>query len=102
PFPAHLRSRLPALGLLVTTGRKNAAIDTEDGGGRGITLGGPTNTGNAVPELTLGMIIPLTRNFAQEDAAMRAGVWQHTIGPGLSGATLGIVGLGRLGIPVAK
>ena len=32
---------------------------------------------------------------------MRAGGWQHTIGPGLAGRTLGIVGLGRLGIPVA-
>ena len=32
---------------------------------------------------------------------MRAGGWQHTIGPGLAGTTLGIVGLGRLGVPVA-
>jgi phosphoglycerate dehydrogenase-like enzyme len=27
---------------------------------------------------------------------------QHTIGPGLAGHTLGIVGLGRLGVPVAR
>ena len=47
------------------------------------------------------MMIALTRNVAQEDAAMRAGGWQHTIGPGLSGKTLGVVGLGRLGVPVA-
>ena len=38
---------------------------------------------------------------AQEDAAVRAGGWQHTIGPGLAGATLGVIGLGRLGTPVA-
>jgi phosphoglycerate dehydrogenase-like enzyme len=55
-----------------------------------------------MPELTIGMVIALSRNFAQEDAAVRAGGWQHTIGPGLSGTTLGVVGLGRLGIPVAK
>jgi phosphoglycerate dehydrogenase-like enzyme len=54
-----------------------------------------------MPELTIGMIIALTRNFAKEDAAVRAGGWQHTIGPGLSGSTLGVVGLGRLGTPVA-
>ena len=54
-----------------------------------------------MPNLTLSMIIALTRNFAREHAAVRAGGWQHTIGPGLSGATMGIVGLGRLGIPVA-
>ncbi len=33
---------------------------------------------------------------------MRAGGWQHTIGPGLAGLTLGVVGLGRLGVPVAR
>ena len=49
----------------------------------------------------MGMIIALTRHIAAEDAAVRAGGWQHTIGPGLAGRTLGIVGLGRLGIPVA-
>jgi phosphoglycerate dehydrogenase-like enzyme len=48
------------------------------------------------------MTIALMRNFAQEDAAVRAGGWQHTIGPGLAGRTLGVVGLGRLGIPVAR
>jgi phosphoglycerate dehydrogenase-like enzyme len=48
------------------------------------------------------MMIALGRNFAAEDAAMRAGGWQHTVGTGLSGATLGVVGLGRLGVPVAR
>ena len=37
-----------------------------------------------------------------EDAAVRAGGWQHTIGTGPAGATLGVVGLGRLGAPVAN
>ena len=54
---------------------------------------GTGGSGNAMPELTIGMMIALTRNFAQEDAAVRAGGWQHTIGPGLAGSTLGIVGL---------
>jgi phosphoglycerate dehydrogenase-like enzyme len=47
------------------------------------------------------MIIALMRNIAAEDAAVRAGGWQHTIGSGLAGAILGVVGLGRLGTPVA-
>lgn len=102
PFPAHVLAALPALRLLVTTGTVNAAIDVAAARGRGVTVCGTTGTYNAVPELTLGMIIALTRNFAQEDAAVRAGGWQHTIGPGLAGLTLGVVGLGRLGIPVAK
>ena len=33
---------------------------------------------------------------------MREGKWQQTVGHGLPGKVLGIVGLGRLGVPVAK
>jgi phosphoglycerate dehydrogenase-like enzyme len=101
PFTADVLARLPALRLLVTTGMVNASIDLAAAARQGVTVCGTGGSGNAMPELTIGMMIALTRNFAQEDAAVRAGGWQHTIGPGLSGATLGIVGLGRLGVPVA-
>jgi phosphoglycerate dehydrogenase-like enzyme len=102
PFPADVLKQLPALRLLVTTGPRNASIDVHAAKAQGITVCGTTGTGTAMPEITLGMIIALTRNFAQEDAAVRAGEWQHTIGPGLAGSTLGVIGLGRLGIPVAQ
>jgi phosphoglycerate dehydrogenase-like enzyme len=98
---ASLLRRLPDLRLLVTTGMKNAAIDLDAAKQHGVTVCGTTGSGNPVPELTMGLIIALTRNFAREDAAIRAGGWQHTIGPGLAGLTLGVVGLGRLGVPVA-
>jgi phosphoglycerate dehydrogenase-like enzyme len=102
PFPADLLRELPALRLLVTTGMKNAAIDLDAAADLGITVCGTSASGSPVPEITIGMIIALTRNFAAEDAAVRAGGWQHTIGPGLAGLTLGVVGLGRLGIPVVR
>jgi phosphoglycerate dehydrogenase-like enzyme len=102
PFPAELLHRLPNLRLIVTTGMRNAAIDVEAARAQGITVCGTSGGSNAVPELTIGMIIALMRNFAQEDAAVRAGGWQHTIGPEAGGRTLGIVGLGRLGVPVAR
>jgi phosphoglycerate dehydrogenase-like enzyme len=101
PFPADVLAKLPALRLLVTTGMANASIDLDAAARQGIVVCGTHGAGNAMPELTIGMMIALTRNFAQEDAAVRAGGWQHTIGPGLSGATLGVVGLGHLGVPVA-
>jgi len=102
PFRADLLEALPALQLLVTTGMANASIDLAAASRQGITVCGTGGSGNAMPELTIGMMIALTRNFAQEDAAVRAGGWQHTIGPGLAGSRLGIVGLGRLGVPVAN
>jgi phosphoglycerate dehydrogenase-like enzyme len=102
PFPEPRLRRLPALRLLVTTGMGNASIDLVAARQLGITVSGTGGAGNAVVELTIGMMIALTRNFAREDALMRAGGWQQSIGPGLMGHTLGIVGLGRLGQPVSK
>jgi phosphoglycerate dehydrogenase-like enzyme len=102
PFPASLLRRLPNLRLIATTGMRNAAIDVEAARAQDITVCGTAGGTNAVPELTIGMIIALMRNFAQEDAAVRAGGWQHTIGPEVGGRTLGVVGLGRLGTPVAR
>ena len=102
PFPESTLARLPQLRLLVTTGMANASIDLAAAAAQGVTVCGTGGAGNAMPELTLGMIIALLRNFAAEDAAVRAGRWQHTIGVGLAGRTLGVLGLGRLGTPVAR
>lgn len=101
-FPEAVLERLPNLRLLVTTGMRNAAIDVGAASRMGITVCGTAGGGSSVPELTIGMIIALTRHFVDEDRAVRAGGWQHTIGPTLAGKTLGIVGLGRLGVPVAR
>lgn len=100
-FPAEVLAQLPNLRLLITTGMVNASIDVDAAARQGVVVCGTGGAGNSMPELTIGMMIALTRSFAQEDAAVRAGGWQHTIGPGLQGSTLGIVGLGRLGVPVA-
>jgi phosphoglycerate dehydrogenase-like enzyme len=102
PFRASTLAGLANLRLLVTTGMANASIDLDAARAAGITVCGTTGSGNSMPELTLGMMIALARNFAAEDHAVRAGGWQHTIGPGLFARTLGIVGLGRLGTPVAR
>ena len=52
-------------------------------------------------ELTWALVLAVTRRGRYEDAAVRAGGWQTTIGPELSGRTLGVLGLGRLGSIVA-
>jgi phosphoglycerate dehydrogenase-like enzyme len=101
-FPAEVLARLTDLRLLVTTGMRNASIDVDAARANGIVVSGTGGAGNAVPELTIGMMIALTRNFVEEDRNVREGRWQDRIGPGLAGLTLGVVGLGRLGIPVAN
>ena len=50
PFPASLFERLPKLKLLVTTGRRNAAIDLEAAARRGVTVCGTGSPGHAAGE----------------------------------------------------
>jgi phosphoglycerate dehydrogenase-like enzyme len=100
-FPAALLERLPRLRLLVTTGMRNASIDLDAARAGGITVCGTEALGHPTAELAWGLILALARRIPQEDAALRAGRWQTTVGLGLRGLTLGVLGLGRLGSHVA-
>jgi len=102
PFPATLIDRLPSLKLIVTTGRRNAAIDVAAAAARGVVVSGTSMLATPPVELTWGLILALARHIPRESAAMRTGAWQSTIGVGLHGKTLGVIGLGRLGTDVAR
>ena len=102
PFPKALIERLPKLKLLVTTGMRNAAIDVKAANARGVTVCGTDMLPYPTAELTWGLILSLARNIPREERNMREGRWQTTLGVGLRGKTLGIVGLGKLGGEVAK
>jgi phosphoglycerate dehydrogenase-like enzyme len=102
PFAESLLARLPALRLLVTTGRRNAAIDVGAARRRGVLVCGTDGLPYPTAELTWGLILALARHIPLEDRAARRGAWQTTVGTGLSGKTLGVLGLGRLGTRVAR
>src|SRR3954466_14416266 len=101
-FPRSVLERLSNLKLLVTTGMRNKSIDTQAANDQGITVCGTGSQPTATAELTWGLILAVTRHIPQEDASLRAGGWQQTIGGDLAGARLGVVGLGRLGTQVAR
>ena len=101
PFDAERLEKLPELRLIVTTGMANASIDMAAARRRGILVCGTRGSGAATAELTWGLILSLARHIPAEDQRIRAGGWQHTIGLGLRGRTLGIAGLGRQGRQVA-
>ena len=101
-FPEAILDRLPDLKLLVTTGMGNVAIDVAAARRNGIVVCGTGIKGAPTAELSWGLILTLLRKIPAEDASMRAGGWQTTIGGDLEGATLGLVGLGRLGRRMAK
>ncbi len=101
PFPAALLERLPRLRLLVTTGMANASIDIAAAAARGVVVCGTRSLPSPTAELTWALILALLRHVPEEDARMRAGGWQATVGTELAGRTLGVIGLGRLGRRVA-
>lgn len=101
PFTAERLQRLPALRLLVTTGMANASIDVAAATAQGVTVCGTGGSAPATVEHTWALLLALVRAVPAEDAGMRAGGWQTTVGFGLHGRCLGVVGLGRLGSQVA-
>ena len=101
-FPRSLLERLPELRLLITTGGRNAVFDEEAASELGIVLCGTGGWGEGATELTWGLIIGLLRQIPLEDKLTREGQWGTTIGVGLKGKTLGLVGLGHIGSLVAR
>jgi phosphoglycerate dehydrogenase-like enzyme len=104
-FDAERLSQLPDLKLLVTTGMANASIDLEAAAAAGIVVCGTGGRRTPTVELAWGLILALARSIPEEDRGMRENRWQETVGFDLHGATLGLVGLGRLGsamVPIAK
>ena len=102
PFTAERFRLLPRLRLLVTTGMANASIDMAAARAAGVTVCGTRGSATATAELTWGLILSLVRHIPAEDASMRRGGWQHTIGFGLHGRTLGVIGLGNQGRRVTE
>jgi phosphoglycerate dehydrogenase-like enzyme len=101
-FPKPVIDALPDLKLLITTGMRNASIDTEAAKARGVTVCGTGSFGSPTSGIAVGLMLELTRHIGYENARLHAGaVWQSTLGPDLEGLTLGILGLGKLGTRTA-
>jgi glyoxylate reductase len=66
----------------------------------------PGALSGAVAELTMGLILCCARQIPLADAYVRSDWWQSgekwTLGVGLEGKTLGVLGLGRIGYEVAR
>jgi len=102
-FPKQVIDALPYLKLLITTGMRNASIDTEAAKARGVTVCGTGSFGSPTSGIAIGLMLELTRHIGYENARLHAGApWQTTIGADLEGMTLGVLGLGKLGTRTAN
>ena len=102
PLNGALLQQLTKLKFLVTSGYRNASIDTETLERLGIPLGFTGSTSHAPTEMTWALILAAMRQIPSETANMRAGDWQKTVGKDLNGATIGLVGLGKTGAAMAR
>jgi phosphoglycerate dehydrogenase-like enzyme len=102
-FPRAVIEQLPALKLLITTGMRNASIDSAAAKDKGVTVCGTPAVGSPTSGIAIGLMLELTRRVGYENTRMHAGeAWQTTIGPDLEGLTLGTLGLGKLGQRTCK
>jgi phosphoglycerate dehydrogenase-like enzyme len=103
PLTRTLLERLPDLRLVVTSGMRNASIDLAAAAERGVVVCGTASRSTPPVELTWSLILGLVRHLVPESTALRTGgPWQSTVGLDLAGATLGVVGLGKIGSRVAR
>jgi len=94
------------LGLVVRAGAGTNTIDTAAAASRGVMVANvPGRNAAAVAELTLGLLLAVDRRIADGVADLRAGRWrkkEYGRANGLLGSTIGIVGLGAIGLLVAE
>jgi lactate dehydrogenase-like 2-hydroxyacid dehydrogenase len=108
PLPAQALSRFPALEIVANFGVGYDGIDLDYVGLHGVIV---TNTPDVLTEevadTAMGLLLAAVRQFPQAERYLRAGRWESegyyplTRGS-LRDRTVGIVGLGRIGLAIAR
>ncbi len=94
------------LALVIRAGAGTNTIDTAAAAARGVLVANvPGRNSAAVAELTMGLLLAIDRRIPDNVADLRAGKWNkkaYSKATGLLGSTMGIVGLGSIGLCVAE
>jgi D-3-phosphoglycerate dehydrogenase len=93
---------------LKVVGRAGVGVDNIDLAAAKVNgvkvVNAPRSTSLAVAELTFGLMLALAREIPRADASLKQGKWlkKDLSGMELYAKTLGIVGMGRIGVEVSK
>jgi phosphoglycerate dehydrogenase-like enzyme len=102
-FTRELFGQLPDLRIIAQTGNHAYHVDFEAAEEHGVIVAKATGGFSfGTAELTIGLMIAVTRRIAEVDRQVKEGVWRTPTTPVLHAKTLGIVGLGRIGRQVAR
>lgn len=96
----------PELALVIRAGAGVNTIDVAAASSHGVYVANcPGMNTAAVAELAIGLLIAVDRRIADATLAMRSGHWlkkEFGSAAGLKGRTLGVLGLGSIGLAVAQ
>ncbi|WP_378942184.1 2-hydroxyacid dehydrogenase [Mesorhizobium sp. ANAO-SY3R2] len=98
-------SRFPALKLVCAYGAGYENIDIAAAKSRGIHVTHAPNTNTeTVADHAVALMLAVARDICARDRQLRGGAWDkiRSARPTLSGATLGVIGLGNIGRAVAR
>ncbi|WP_083452823.1 2-hydroxyacid dehydrogenase [Mycolicibacterium goodii] len=103
---ADLMSALPNLGAVVNFGVGYDTTDVEEAAARNIAVSNtPDVLSDCVADTAVGLLIDVMRQFSAADRYLRAGRWvsdgNYPLTHKVSGARVGIIGLGRIGTAIA-
>ena len=102
-FDAECLGHAPKLRMISILGTGTDNVDLAGARAHGVTVTNTPGVGApSVAELTIGLMLAVTRAIPVSDKRVRDGVWQHVEGPELEGKTLGLLGLGAIGGRVAR
>lgn len=102
----ELIAQLPSLEIISIFGVGYDGVDVPTAKARGVTVTHtPDVLNDDVADLALALVLGISRQLVQADAHVRSGAWSKgpmPLGRNVSGARLGLVGLGRIGQRIAQ
>lgn len=105
PFDAEVIAACPRLRVIARVGVGSDSVDLRAATARGVAVTTtPGANEAAVADHTLALMLAVLRRVAEHDASVRRGEWRRTGADTpweLSGATVGLIGYGRVGRLVA-
>lgn len=105
-FPKAVIDRLTKLRMIALTGARTWTMDLDACTRHRILVchTAATIASAATAELALGLLLAAARHVSAADASMKDGRFQQKLAVGrvLEGATLGVIGLGKIGVRMAR
>jgi lactate dehydrogenase-like 2-hydroxyacid dehydrogenase len=102
-FTAQEMAALPNLQIICVIGAGYEHVDLPAAQARGITVtNGAGVNAPSVADHAMALLLSMVRDIPQSDASVRRGEWRKHTRPSFANKRLGILGLGAVGMAIAK